>query len=66
MITSPCKDCEKCGCGRYHDDCVAYQDYLSVKEIAKERKLKADKLDRAFDERKQATKRMAKQHSRRR
>jgi len=29
-MSNPCKDCEKKGCGVFHDECAAYQ--LFVKE----------------------------------
>lgn len=27
MIDAPCKDCERKGCGAYHDECPGYQEY---------------------------------------
>lgn len=28
MIICPCKSCSNIGCGAYHDECQAYQDFL--------------------------------------
>ena len=42
MFRAPCKSCEKCGCGAYHDKCEAYQEYLRKwKETEKRRRLDA-------------------------
>lgn len=27
MSSAPCKNCEKKGCGSYHDQCEPYQEY---------------------------------------
>lgn len=36
----PCKDCEKKGCGAYHDECENYQQFRAEKEKEyQERKL---------------------------
>lgn len=37
---SPCKGCEKQGCGAYHDKCEKYQEFLQ--EMAKEREARAE------------------------
>ena len=33
MIKCPCKDCEKKGCGPYHDVCEPYQDYCKNRKL---------------------------------
>lgn len=27
MMNAPCKGCERAGCGSYHDQCEAFQNY---------------------------------------
>lgn len=39
-MTPPCKDCEKKGCGLYHDICPLYQQFK--KEREKEYKYRKD------------------------
>lgn len=41
MVKSPCKDCERAGCGVYHSQCEKYQKYVEnnkarLKETHKE------------------------------
>ena len=31
MIANPCKDCERQGCGVYHDKCPEYQEFRKKK-----------------------------------
>lgn len=33
----PCKNCEKKGCGPYHDECKAYQEWSQESRRVKER-----------------------------
>lgn len=33
MIKCPCKDCERKGCGPYHDVCEPYQDYCKNRTL---------------------------------
>lgn len=35
MILSPCKDCERSGCGVYHDQCEKYLEYKAAKKKEK-------------------------------
>lgn len=36
MSKSPCKDCERKGCGSYHDECKVYQEYVKNHSDSKE------------------------------
>lgn len=42
MIQSPCLDCDKKGCGKYHDECEAYKMFREqqLKEYENRRKIK--------------------------
>lgn len=33
-MNNPCKNCEKSGCGTYHDQCKPYQEYIEEKRKA--------------------------------
>lgn len=48
MKVSPCKDCEKKGCGTYHDVCDKYQQYKVDRESMMKRVQKSSDLDHAF------------------
>lgn len=37
IISSPCKDCEKSGCGLYHSECEKYLEYRA--EVDKQNEL---------------------------
>jgi hypothetical protein len=41
-LTPPCKDCPKCGCGSYHDECEAYQTWTKERQ-ERQRKLKEER-----------------------
>lgn len=40
MRTAPCLKCERRGCGSYHDECEAYQSFLTEHNALKEKKKK--------------------------
>lgn len=41
MVNStPCRDCDRRGCGAYHDECPAYQEFLKWNEKRREEKNK--------------------------
>ena len=40
----PCKDCEKKGCGEYHDICLNYQKWVAWKKLAN----KAERADKTY------------------
>lgn len=41
----PCKDCEKKGCGVYHDKCEKYLEYSAYRKYTKKREREeSDKL----------------------
>lgn len=44
----PCKECEKKGCGSYHDECVSYLEWVKYrnKMSAMERKRKGEFQER--------------------
>lgn len=46
-MVCPCKDCERKGCGKYHDQCKPYLDFVKwrQKENEKERKEKQKKYE---------------------
>lgn len=45
MVICPCKNCEKKGCGPYHDQCEAYQKYVQDnRRYKQEQKQKKDDL----------------------
>lgn len=46
MAYCPCKDCEKKGCGPYHDKCEPYQKY--VRENQAEKKDRRNRYDADF------------------
>lgn len=51
MRRSPCLNCEKCGCGAYHDKCELYQEFK--KELEKEydqRKFAKDQKNIIYDQ----------------
>lgn len=39
-MVNPCKDCERKGCGSYHDQCAVYQDYVARQRHYNKEKLK--------------------------
>jgi hypothetical protein len=41
MKEAPCKNCEKRGCGNYHDKCEAYKQYKEQQNAVSESKKKA-------------------------
>lgn len=42
-MVAPCKDCDKKGCGSYHDKCETYQRFLKIRNEEKEQVAKAKK-----------------------
>ena len=45
MITAPCKDCPRKGCGSYHDKCPEYQEYKTATKKESEEKKKRLKCE---------------------
>ena len=44
----PCRDCERKGCGTYHDECPDYQEYRAkVDEVHRKYNADYDKMARA-------------------
>lgn len=42
-MNHPCKDCPRCGCGAYHDECANYKGWKAEREkAATRRRLDAD------------------------
>ena len=42
----PCKDCNKKGCGSYHDQCDSYQKWIQDREEKKQEQKAREALDR--------------------
>ena len=38
MNDSPCKHCERKGCGKYHDQCKRYKDFVENRQAYLEKK----------------------------
>lgn len=47
-IDTPCKNCERKGCGAYHDHCDKYQEYRQQKDAIIKEKIKCVKEYEAF------------------
>ena len=55
--TSPCKNCDKSGCGSYHDKCEASQDFLQYNRAIQKQRIK-DNMN--FDDIRSSMRRMKK------
>lgn len=45
-MKSPCMNCERKGCGTYHDECTAYQQFLGeVEKLRLKRKENTEKFE---------------------
>ena len=38
MKRNPCLNCERAGCGSYHDECEEYQDYIAYRRHISEQR----------------------------
>lgn len=47
-VKAPCKDCEKCGCGLYRNECEKWKQYKRDCANAKRARMQDDKMDRQF------------------
>ena len=43
-MDAPCKDCERIGCGAYHDICPEYQAYKKAKDEEREKNFRINNL----------------------
>ena len=44
-MNCPCKDCDKKGCGSYHDQCEPYQQWMQYREAKKQEQRDKEALD---------------------